>query len=324
MRYVCGCVIVICFFSLDCSVCNVKPIYSTLVLTMKFKIGTPLSNCGIAAIDGSSGCVYPSPDKAGEDCRIFAVCDVKDCRGVDEVATRAVYHAVCDTMSAGFDTDKPFDREVFEEALHSAGDVLDSVGVVDGSNAPDGGLCGGDVSLAVALLHRGGCFVASTGGAQVMLVRPGQGIMYRSHEVRERSSLGNVGKAHFSDVSPKNLTDLRPGDYIYLSKGRAGIMADDDITGLLGDGAIGDEEKLQRLAYATVGGCGRCECLVHITDVQHDDEVAASDGGSHLVAKRRVAASHGGAWHAFIVVGIFVSLLALFAVVSYVIDRLGQ
>lgn len=287
---------------------------------MKFKIGTPLSNCGMAAVDGGSGCVYPSPGMAGEDSRIFAVCDVKDRCGVDEVATRAVYHAVCDTMSAGYDADKPFDWSVFDEALHSAGDVLDSVWVAGDDSVPPGD----GVSLAVALLHRGGCFVASTGGAQVMLVRPGMGIVYRSHDAGDGASL-NGGKVRFGDVSPMNLTDLHPGDYIYLSKGRAGIMADDDITSLLGDGDIGDDEKLQRLAYASVGGCGRCECLVHITDVRHDDDESAESGAEPVAGMEcKAAASHGGAWHVLVVAGFLVLLLVAFAVVSYVIDQIGQ
>ena len=288
----------------------------SILVLMKFKIATPLLNCTVAAADGGGGCVYPSPDTASEDSRFFAVCDVCGCHGADEVATRAVYHAVCDTVSAGFDADKPFDCKVFDEALHSAGDVLDSLGVA-------GGQCGGGVSLAVALLHRGGCFFASIGGAQAMLVRPGSGIVYRSPGSCGSSVLGDGGKVHLQDASLKNLTDLQAGDYIYLSKGRAGIMADEEIVSLLGDAAIGDGEKLQRLVYASVGSVCRCECLVRITDVQCDDDDAVADAGKmQAVAGSSVEMPRRGAWQmCMVVILIVLLLLIVFAFVSSVIGR---
>ena len=156
-----------------------------------------------------------------------------------------------------------------------------------------------------------------------MLVRPGSGIVYRSPGSCGSSVLGDGGKVHLQDASLKNLTDLQAGDYIYLSKGRAGIMADEEIVSLLGDAAIGDGEKLQRLVYASVGSVCRCECLVRITDVQCDDDDAVADAGKmQAVAGSSVEVPRRGAWQmCMVVILIVLLLLIVFAFVSSVIGR---
>ena len=281
---------------------------------MTYKIATPLSNCVNAAGKcGRGDYIYPAAEAANAGSRMFVVCDVKGEQEIDEVACRAVYHAVCDSVSAGYDAVKPFAESTFADALHSASDVLDSVDGVDG-----GSVRKGDVALAFALLHRGGCFLATAGSAQVMLVRPSEGIIYRSRNVDEHSLLGDKTGEHRLDAVTKNLTDLQPGDYIYLSNDKGGIMADDEIVALLADGSIADSEKLTRLSLATVGGDSRREYLVHITDVQEDEEVA--DAVPENVHKG------GGVYRGPLVVAVVTALLALwfmlvFVVASYFIDR---
>ena len=284
---------------------------------MIFKIATPLSNCANAAGTGVQGdYVYPMPGAAGVGSRVFLVCDVKGQQQTDELACRGVYHAVCDAVSAGHDASKPFQEETFHDALHVASDVLDSIDGVGDDEARR--VRRGDVALAFAALHRGGCFLATTGCAQVMLVRPGHGIVYRSRNVDERARLGDEQQMHHIDAVSRNITDVQPGDYIYLSNDKGGIMADDEIVELLADGTLADAEKLERLRLATVEGDTRREYLIHITDVQADAESMVPVLESRFKVGKVVRGP--------LVVAVVTALLALwfmvvFAISSYIIDR---
>lgn len=283
---------------------------------MIFKIATPLSNCANATgISGREDYVYPAPGTADTGSRMFVVCDVKGRQEIDEVACRAVYHAVCDAVSVGHDAAKPFTERTFDEALHSASDVLDSIDGIDDAKM----VRNGDVALAFALLHRGGCFLATTGSAQVMLVRPEKGIVFRSRNTDERMRLGGEQQEHKLNAAVKNITDLKSGDYIYLSNDKGGIMADDEIVELLADDKLTDVEKLSRLSLATVEGDSRREYLVHITDVQTDSETG-------VIETREKRLKAGKVLHGPLVVAVVTALLALwfmlvFAISSYVIDR---
>lgn len=282
---------------------------------MIFKIDTPLLNCShTAGTGGKEDYVYPVPGGAGTGNRMFMVCDVKGRQEIDEVACRAVYHAVCDAVSVGYDAAKSFLASIYADALHSASDVLDSIdGVEDMKRVRKG-----DVAIAFALLHKGGCFLATTGSAQVMLVRPGEGIIYRSRNVDERARLGEK-QEHRLDAIIQNITNLKAGDYIYISNDKCGIMADDEIMEVLANDNLADNEKLGRLRLATVDGDVRREYLIHITDVQGDKETSTGE----LQEKRFKV---GKVVRGPLVVAVVTALLALwfmlvFAISSYIIDR---
>lgn len=283
---------------------------------MVFNIATPqFSTTDVAGNAGAGGdYVYPSPSAVGSGDRMFMVCDVKGNLEIDEVARRAVYHAVCDTVRAGYDATKPFAEAVFDEAMHSASDVLDSVDGVDG-----GSVRKGDVSLAFVLLHRGGCFLAATGGAQVMLVRPDSGVIYRSRNVDEHVALDG-SDAHELGATMKNITDLQPGDYIYLSNGKAGIMPDEEITAVLADESAADDEKLRRLSLATVAGDVRREYLVRIVDVQADAP-AVEATSSETDAKRPNVVRRSSLTVAVVTVLMILWFAVVFVISSYLIDR---
>lgn len=283
---------------------------------MIFKIATPLSNCiETASSVGKGDYIYPVPDAVSAGSRMFIVCDVKGHYEIDEVACRAVLHAVSDAVSIGHDATKPFEESIFYDALHSASDVLDSIDCDDG-----GKIRKGDVAVAFALLHRGGCFFATTGRAQVMLVRPGEGIVFRSRNFNDYAKLGDVNSEHRIEASVRNITDIRPGDYIYLSNDQGGIMADDEITRLMTDD-MSDEDKLRHLTLATVSGSKRREYLVHVADVQKEDaELERLPQKKKL--KSRVLSGP-------LFVAVVTALLALwfmfvFAVASYFFDRINS
>lgn len=270
---------------------------------MIFKITEPLTNYANATGAGAIGdYMYPVPGTANADSRMFVICGVRGSMEIDEVACRAVYHTVCDAVNVGYSEAKPFTEDTFDEALKSAYDVLESI------DADDGIKCD-DVSLALVLLHRGGCFVAVSGDAQVVIVRPGKGLIYSANKADSHAKENS--KMRSLPAVTTNLTDLQGGDYIYIG---CDSMPSDDIVRSIGDKETSDTEKLQMLKSVAGEGACRREYLVHITQVQAEgDELHGK-----VVSKKP---QFGGPLAvAITTVALALWFILVYAVASYLID----
>ena len=132
-------------------------------------------------------------------------------------------------------------------------------------------------TLTFVAFHSDGCFIAHIGDSRVYYVRPGSGIVYRTDDHSLVNALVRAGvitekeaethpdrnvitrsvcvpdaEQERSAATMVNITDVRPGDYVFMcSDGVLKNLSDDMLVEILGKPAS-DAEKCARIAAMSV------------------------------------------------------------------------
>jgi protein phosphatase len=194
--------------------------------------------------------LYPPYSEKPSSGSLFILCDGMGGHASGEVASQAV----CDTMSRYIEEHKRedgyFDEEDFNDALDTAYDVLDARDSGDEKKM--------GTTLTFVKFHEGGCFTAHIGDSRIYHIRPSEKrILHvtRDHSlVNDLIELGEMTQEEAKTSRQKNiitramqphqdgrskadccnLTDLKPGDYLYMcSDGMLEEMDDRELVNIL-------------------------------------------------------------------------------------------
>jgi protein phosphatase len=211
--------------------------------------------------------IYPSGTGLQLTSDLYILCDGMGGHEKGEVASETV----CRTMSAYIKShpreDGLFDETDFQKALDAAYDALDAE---DTSAEKKMG-----TTLTLVKYHAGGCFIAHIGDSRIYHIRPAtRTVLYvtRDHSLvndlvqlgeltpeqarhsKQKNIITRAMQPHQNRRDPAdccNLTDLQPGDFIYMcSDGMLEISRDADIVEILSKDAP-DSEKIEVLRNLT-------------------------------------------------------------------------
>lgn len=194
--------------------------------------------------------IYPPYSEKPSSGSLFILCDGMGGHASGEVASQAV----CDTMSKYIEGHKRedgyFDEDDFNGALNAAYDVLDARDSGDEKKM--------GTTLTFVKFHEGGCFTAHIGDSRIYHIRPSEKrILHvtRDHSLvndlielgemtpdeaktsRQKNVITRAMQPHQdgrSKADCSNLTDLEPGDYLYMcSDGMLEEMDDRELVNIL-------------------------------------------------------------------------------------------
>lgn len=211
--------------------------------------------------------LYPSLGEPPFKGPLFILCDGMGGHAAGEVASQAVCTAMSDYILSHPEEDGRFDETVFAKALEQAYAALDAKDTDDEKKM--------GTTLAFAMFHPGGCFVAHIGDSRVYHIRPSDKqvlFVTKDHSlVNELIALGEMTPVEAKTSRQKNvitraiqphqdgpakadwvnLSDLKAGDYIYLcSDGMLEQMEDRELVETLSSRET-DPEKIISLKDVT-------------------------------------------------------------------------
>lgn len=211
--------------------------------------------------------LYPSPDPTPGHGPLYILCDGMGGHAAGEVASQTVCEAMSRYIHSHFPENTSFGQDAFSAALEYAYDALDERDTDDEKKM--------GTTLAFALFHPGGCFVAHIGDSRVYQIRPSEKkvlFVTRDHSlVNDLVELGEMTPEEARTSNRKNvitramqphqdnrvqadcaiLTDLKEGDYFYLcSDGMLEQMEDRELVNILSLKKT-DLEKIRILKGAT-------------------------------------------------------------------------
>lgn len=256
---------------------------------MKVILNQPYSFCQYGKRDNQEDCRFPDTDVPTGNAPFFLVCDGVGGSEKGEVAS----HTVCEAFGqalANTDWSQDFTNEDFLTALDYAYKSL--ANVADSSNS------GMATTLTFAAFHGGGCTVAHIGDSRIYHIRPNEGVLYRS----EDHSLVNA-MVHSGNLTPEEavnhpdsniitryvsvvrrgqersratimrLTDLLPGDYVFLcSDGVLHNVDDDRLTEILSS-CVPDINKIREIASLSADSVdNNTAYLIPVKDVQKEGD----------------------------------------------------
>lgn len=228
---------------------------------MKITLSQSFSFCQLGVRDNQEDARYPNIDAIDDKQRLFIVCDGVGGSENGELASQTV----CDSFATSlkdFDFTKDFSNEDFGKALDCAYDALDKKAKGDSKDMA--------TTLSFVCFHGGGCTMAHIGDSRIYLIRPEEGILYRSDD----HSLVN-SMVHNGVITPEEAKDhpqnhvitrymesvakdenrcqatvirwdnLKAGDYVFLcTDGVTHSLTDDKLIDILSAPLLKNEEKM--------------------------------------------------------------------------------
>jgi len=211
--------------------------------------------------------LYPPSDESPTHSPFYILCDGMGGHAAGEVASQTVCTAMSGYILSHIQGGGSFDENVFAKALESAYTALDGKDTYDEKKM--------GTTLTFAYFQDEGCFVAHIGDSRIYHIRPSEHkILYVSRDhslINDLIDLGEMTPEEAKVSSQKNvitramqphqdqpakadwfkLTDLKPGDYLYLcSDGMLEQMEDQEIVNILSLHKS-DVEKVRILIGAT-------------------------------------------------------------------------
>lgn len=211
--------------------------------------------------------LFPLPDPTPGHGPLYILCDGMGGHAAGEVASQVVCESMSRYILSNIPENKSFGQDDFSASLECAYKALDEKDTDDEKKM--------GTTLAFALFHKGGCFVAHIGDSRVYHIRPSEKkvlFVTRDHSlVNDLIELGEMTPDEAKTSSRKNvitramqphqdkrvqadcvnLTDLKDGDYIYLcSDGMLEQMDDRELVNILSLKRT-DPEKIRILKGAT-------------------------------------------------------------------------
>lgn len=269
--------------------------------------------------------IFPSVQDSPSNGPLFILCDGMGGHAAGEVASQTV----CSSLSSFILSHPPengvFEEKDFSKALEYAYAALDENDTNDVKKM--------GTTLAFAMFHKGGCFVAHIGDSRVYHIRPSsKSVLFvtRDHSLvnelvtlgeltpeeakvsRQKNVITRVMQPHQEKIvmpDCTNLTDLKKGDYIYIcSDGMLEQMDDREIVNILAMRKP-DSEKMRILRGATKDNKDNHSAhLIRITSVDPDKEFYSE------TKEGKDKNKHRALWLA-----LAVAVCALLAIVFYVL-----
>lgn len=260
---------------------------------MKINIYPPLAIHEIGQRANQEDALWPLPENATPDDRLFIVCDGMGGHEKGEVASQTVSQSLGKWFQEQASSEEAFTNEQLKEALAYAYEQLDKQD--DGSFRKMG------TTLTLLYLYRQGITAAHIGDSRIYHIRPLEGLKYMSRDHSLVFDLFQAGEITYEEMqtSPQkniitramqpgeenrvrpdiiHITDIRPGDYFYLcSDGMLEQMSDAELTALFSS-KISDEDKRQRLIMSTADNHDN-----HTAWLIHVKEVLCEEGDEQLV-----------------------------------------
>lgn len=194
--------------------------------------------------------LYPPFFEKSAGADLFILCDGMGGHAAGEVASQTVCESMSQYIISHPREDGYFEESDFMSALDAAYDALDERDTNDVKKM--------GTTLTFVKFHEGGCFVAHIGDSRVYHIRPSEHkvlFVTRDHSlVNDLVDLGELTPEEAKSSSQKNvisramqpnqerrtkadwvnLTDIRPGDFIYMcSDGMLENMEDEQIVNIL-------------------------------------------------------------------------------------------
>lgn len=233
---------------------------------MLFKLSTYSIN-ELGQRSNQEDSIFPSLSSSPSKNDLYILCDGMGGHAAGEVASSTV----CDVMSQYIYThqrkDGFFEEPDFYAALNAAYDALDAKDTGDEKKM--------GTTLTFVKFHKGGCFVAHIGDSRIYQIRPSEHRVLhvtRDHSlVNDLIELGELTPEEAKNSRQKNvitramqplqdrrtkadctnLTDIKPGDYFYMSSdGMLEQMEDDELVNILSMN-VPDTRKIEILKGAT-------------------------------------------------------------------------
>ncbi|MCD8305984.1 MAG: protein phosphatase 2C domain-containing protein, partial [Prevotella sp.] len=236
--------------------------------------------------------MFPLYGEAGEQDRLFILCDGMGGHEAGEVASATVCEAMSKSILASVpDSEGSFSEGIFDKALSDAYDALDRID--DGTSVKKPG-----TTMTLLKLYSEGYFIAHIGDSRVYHIRPGETaedtqILFRTSDhslVNALVKAGEISEEEALHHPKKNIIlkamqprmdhraradiytndDILPGDYFYLSTdGMLENMTDRQLCYFFSDEAGDDDNKRKLLLKATrENNDNHSAIIVHILDVE--------------------------------------------------------
>lgn len=243
---------------------------------MKIEIFQPLAIYELGQRANQEDSLWPNPEKANTQDRLFLVCDGMGGHEKGEVASQTVCQSIGAWFQENTTPNTHFNDNMLREALAHAYTQLDAKD--DGSAKKMG------TTLTLLYIHAQGVTAAHIGDSRIYHIRPQKGLLYVSRDhslVFDLYQSGEISYEEMRTSSQKNIITraMQPGednrvrpDIIHITDIQAG-----DWFYLCSDGMLEempDEELLMLLTVAEASDIERREELIRATADNHDNHTA--------------------------------------------------
>lgn len=236
---------------------------------MKIAIRQPQAIYELGQRDNQEDSIWPLQGQATDQDFFFILCDGMGGHEHGEVASRIVSQSLAQYLRDHVNPEEIVSDQVLGEALEAAYQALDQA---DDEAAKKMG-----TTLCLLLFHRGGLTTMHIGDSRIYHVRPSaKKLLYQSKDHSLVYDLYQAGEISYEEMvtSPQkniitramqpgkdnrckpsvvHITDLRPGDYLYICSDGMLEQMDNDVLCQLFSSQDSDEAKRQQLIEATKG-----------------------------------------------------------------------
>lgn len=236
---------------------------------MKIAIRQPQAIYELGQRDNQEDSIWPLQGQATDQDFFFILCDGMGGHEHGEVASRIVSQSLAQYLRDHVNPEEIVSDQVLGEALEAAYQALDQA---DDEAAKKMG-----TTLCLLLFHRGGLTTMHIGDSRIYHVRPSaKKLLYQSKDHSLVYDLYQAGEISYEEMatSPQkniitramqpgkdnrckpsvvHITDLRPGDYLYICSDGMLEQMDNDALCQLFSSQDSDEAKRQQLIEATKG-----------------------------------------------------------------------
>lgn len=236
---------------------------------MKIAIRQPQAIYELGQRDDQEDSIWPLQGQATDQDFFFILCDGMGGHEHGEVASRIVSQSLAQYLRDHVNPEEIVSDQVLGEALEAAYQALDQA---DDEAAKKMG-----TTLCLLLFHRGGLTTMHIGDSRIYHVRPSaKKLLYQSKDHSLVYDLYQAGEISYEEMatSPQkniitramqpgkdnrckpsvvHITDLRPGDYLYICSDGMLEQMDNDALCQLFSSQDSDEAKRQQLIEATKG-----------------------------------------------------------------------
>lgn len=236
---------------------------------MKIAIRQPQAIYELGQRDNQEDSIWPLQGQATDQDFFFILCDGMGGHEHGEVASRIVSQSLAQYLRDHVNPEEIVSDQVLGEALEAAYQALDQA---DDEAAKKMG-----TTLCLLLFHRGGLTTMHIGDSRIYHVRPSaKKLLYQSKDHSLVYDLYQAGEISYEEIatSPQkniitramqpgkdnrckpsvvHITDLRPGDYLYICSDGMLEQMDNDVLCQLFSSQDSDEAKRQQLIEATKG-----------------------------------------------------------------------
>lgn len=267
--------------------------------------------------------LYPSIEESPSGGDLYILCDGMGGHAAGEVASKAVCAAMSEYLLSHRREEDRFEQVDFFASLNNAYEALDENDTGDEKKM--------GTTMVFARFHSGGCFVAHIGDSRIYHIRPSsKQILYVSKDhslVNDLIDLGELTPEQ-AKTSPQkniitralqphqdypakadfeNLTDLKPGDYIYMcSDGMLESMDNQELVSILSSPGS-DSHKIDLLRERTKDN--RDNHSAHLIRINSIESVELE--GSVIVRNR--------IWRRLRIIALIILILLLFTFIGFVL-----